>query len=243
MRRLVYVLSAFAVVSCRAPGPRSPPLPAAPVPDEVSLKADRSALDALRIQEPEEVKRRNDELALLLALMKDGSEDPGKVRDRFGKIVRDKRDLMDKRLRKEREAFGKRETQAREALLKDLAKRRARQLSRKHPSDENKEFYDDQEAKRKGFFDEQRDRRAEFESKALESRKDFEDDVREKTNWFSQEMRAYSTSFYERQKAEGLQRSMKEKERQVRPPANPDAKDFQEIPKAPGEALRSGEGA
>lgn len=194
------------------------PAPGA-VPEEASLKADRSALDKLRGEVSPEVKRENDELALALSIMKDGTEEPSKVRDRFNKALRDKRERMDKRLRKDREAFGKTEKKARDEFVKKLAKDRDRFMARKNDRERTKEFFDEQEAKRKEYFDAERDRRNVYESEATETRKTFEDYARERTNWFNQEMRGYSTAWYERQKALGQKKSSEDKRRRSSAPA------------------------
>ena len=68
--------------------------------DELSLKADRSELDEQRRQIPEDVKRSNDELSLVLQLMQSNElgdmQDPSKIRDRFDKAIRDRREKLEK---------------------------------------------------------------------------------------------------------------------------------------------------
>ena len=222
-----WAVAAFGASACQTSPPKPRPQQSKgserpSVPDEASLKEDRSSLDNLRSQEPEEIKRQNDELALLLDVMKDGAEEPSRVRDRYNKIVRDKRDKMDKRLRKERDAYEKQETKAREEFTKSLQRDRARFVARKRSLEKSKEFFDDQETKRKAFYEDQREKRGDFETTAQNQRRDFEDYAREKTNWFNQEMRGYSTAYYERQNALSKKKEMAEKAKRLSPKSAPE---------------------
>src|SRR3954469_17502103 len=54
---------------------------------ETSLKADRQKLDEMRKGIPEEKKNTNDELALYLTLMNQGTEPPQTVRNKFTALV------------------------------------------------------------------------------------------------------------------------------------------------------------
>ena len=162
MPSFAWFAAAFMATSCETPAPKPRPQPkgdAAPIPDEVSLREDRSSLEELRKGEPEEIKKQNDELALLLGLMKDGTEEPSKVRERYNKIVRDKREKMDKRLRKERDAFSKSEKKGRDDFMKAAAKDRSKFMARKRSPEASKDFFDQQENKRKARFDEEREKR------------------------------------------------------------------------------------
>ena len=186
------------------------------VADEVSLRADRSEVADLRKDIPDDVKKENDELALVLSMMKDGTDEPGKVRDRFNTAVRKKREKFDKTMRKQRDDFTKTERKTREEFLKNLKSERDSFVSgRKRTADARKEFFDDQDVKRRDFFSDQTDKRREFESEVNEERKTFEDYVREQTNRFNQEHREYSTAYYDRQKAEALKKRMAEKEKRI----------------------------
>jgi hypothetical protein len=230
------------------------------VADEVSLRADRSELNELRKDVPDEIKKSNDELALVLSLMKDGTEEPSKVRDRFNTAVRKKREKFDKQINKRREDFTKTERKNREDFLKQAKADRESFTRKKHASDERKEFFDDQDTKRRDFFSDQQDKRKEFESQATEDRRTFEDYMREQTNNFNQELRAYSTQYYDRQKAEALKKRMAEKEKKLKEDAerakNPgasssgavkpgevpnDLEQFTQIPNVPPTKLGPGE--
>ncbi|MES2855719.1 MAG: hypothetical protein V4692_07645 [Bdellovibrionota bacterium] len=211
------LLSACAVKSKRAELQDADDQPVG-VADEMSLKADRTELDELRKDIPEDLKKENDELALVLSMMKDGTEEPGKVRDRFNTAVRKKREKSDKLMRKQREDFTKLERKTRDEFLKTQKSEREKFVdkAKKRSSDERRDFFNEQDTKRRDFFSNQSDSRREFESKITEDRKTFEDYVREQTNRFNQEHRAYSTGYYDRQKAEALKKRMDEKEKQIK---------------------------
>jgi len=63
---------------------------------EYRLKEDRSHLDELRKDVPEDVKEKNDETAYILNLMNEGKTEPNDVSSRFNTGVRKKRDLFAK---------------------------------------------------------------------------------------------------------------------------------------------------
>ena len=183
------------------------------VSDEVSLKSDRAQFDEARKEIPDDIKKQNDEIALVMGMMTKGGgdEDPSKIRDRFSKALRDRREKHDKILWKKREDFTKNERKERDAFMHDLQKSRDEFSKRKVKSDERKEFFDKQEEARKEFFANQSDKRKEFESDATEDRKTFEDYAREKQNSFNEEIRSYTAAYYERQKALALKKRTEEK--------------------------------
>lgn len=212
---------AFVLLSCATnrgrndpPGKKpvaAPATAAVAVPDEVSLKADRSELAELRKGVPSEVRRENDELAFILGLMAKGDEEPGKVRERFNTAVRKRREKTDQDLRKRREEFTRGERKSREDFLKNAREERARFVKTKVDSEGRNRFFGEQDRKRKEFFAGEQDRRKEFESDMSERRKTFEDYIRERTNHFNQEYRAYTTAFYERKSAEALKKRTESK--------------------------------
>lgn len=181
------------------------------VADEVSLKADRSEFAEMRKEIPDDVKRENDELALVLGMMSNSNEEPSKIRERFNKAVRDRREKMDKDLRKKREDFSRTEQRTREDFLKKQTADREKFVKGKNSSDARKRFFEDQDLKRKDFFAGQADKRKEFESQVTDTRKNFEDYLREKTNSFNQEHRAYTAAFYDRKKNEALKKQAEKK--------------------------------
>ena len=183
---------------------------------EISLKADRTELDKFRTEIPEEVKRQNDEIALILSFVnRETEEDPSKVRDRFSAALRKRREASDKHLRRARESFSKREKQDREEFLKKSKEDRTEFLDRKRSPDDRKRFFEDQEDKRKGFFADQTEKRKDFESSVQEERKRMEDFIREKQNQFSQEWRDYQARYTERKKQNDLKKRMEQKSREL----------------------------
>ncbi len=184
---------------------------------DVSLKADRSELDELRKDIPDEVKKQNDEVALVMSfLVRDSEEEPNRLRDRFNTALRKKRETVDKNLRRSREDFSTKERGDREAFLKKTKEAREDFLkTRKRTSDERKRFFDDQDDRRKSFFSEQQEKRKDFEMKVQDSRKELEDSIREKQNAFNQEWRAYQARYIERKKQNELKKKMEQKGRDI----------------------------
>lgn len=186
-------------------------------PDEVSLKADRSEYDRLRSEIPKEQRQENDELALILQSINKNSmseEEPAAIRNRFSKVMREKRSAYDKVMRAKRDEVKKTEKAKRDEFLNQLREERATYMSRLAPKSkpaERQAFFASQDQKRQAFFAAEADRRREFESTATEERKSFEDSAREMTNKFNEEMRNYSTNFYERKKALALKKAAEKK--------------------------------
>ncbi|PIS11565.1 MAG: hypothetical protein COT73_03285 [Bdellovibrio sp. CG10_big_fil_rev_8_21_14_0_10_47_8] len=182
------------------------------VDEKYSLSADRQALDHLRSQEPEDRRRENDELALILGLMSEVKRPPSEVRNQFDQILRKKRELFNKDLSREREEFTKTERKKRETFLKDSQRARDEFNRDKHSREQRTEFYQEQSEKRSEYFADERDRRSDFESDVRERRKNFEDYARSKQNDFNQEYRAYSKKYDEMKKAERKQQEMRRQE-------------------------------
>lgn len=182
--------------------------------EEVSLKADRSEYDQLRKDMPAEVKKENDELAGILQLLRNPQGDyekPERIREKFNKIMRDKRSRMDKQLREEREDFSRLEKEQREEFTENQKKEKDDFLDDKPSSEARKRFFDKQQTKRARFYDDSREKRRSFEAQISTRRKDFEDYVREKTNLFNQEYRNYQREYDERMKGEDLKRRTEKK--------------------------------
>ncbi len=211
---LIHGFLVVGVLGCSSPERRRE----AEIPGELSLKEDRSRFDELRKAVPQDVRRDNDELALILKDMAspDRDEDPNKIRDRFARAVRQRRETMDAQLRKEREEFGKAERERREKSVKDARDERAAFAARGRGREERKRFFDDQDAKSREFFAAQSERRRAFEADVAGRRKDFEDYVRERQSRFNDELRAYTKAHYERKKGEDLKARMAEKEKRLK---------------------------
>ncbi|GEM_PF-3987690 len=167
---------------------------------EISLAADRKELDQLRQEMPDDVKKQNDELALVLSFLKDGDEDPNKLRDRFQTALRKKREAVDKNHRRRREDFNRSEREAREKFTAEQKAGREDFLGRRRSSADQKRYLEGQEEKRRRFYADAQERRKDFEAQITEERRDFESLVREKTNFFNQEWRGYRERWTERKR-------------------------------------------
>lgn len=219
----VVVASAMTVSSCAVKSVHEGDAAAAAAPDlkdvanEVSLKADRSAMDEARKDIPEEIRRENDEIAGLLSfVVRESDEDPSRLRDRFSSALRKKRERSDRELRKKRDDFTATERKKREDFLKKLKTDRDEFTSgRRRSPEERKRFFDDQDTSRRDFFSNERDLRKDFESSMQETRKNTEDYIREKQNAFNQDLRAYQQRYTERKRTLDLKKRAEEKARSL----------------------------
>jgi hypothetical protein len=184
---------------------------------EYSLQSDRSALDELRKDIPEEVKKQNDEVALIMSyIVRDSEEDPNRLRDRFNTALRKRREANDKALTRARESFSKNEKKSRESFMAKSKQDREEFLNaRKRSAEDRKSFFNDQDDRRKSFFAESQEKRKDFEASVMERRKAVEDSTREKQNAFNQEWRAYQARYTERKKQADLKKKMETKSRDL----------------------------
>lgn len=234
------------------------------IPNEVSLKEDRSQFAELRKDIPEEIQKENDELALILNLMSssgsqvlglNGGEggfsrekEPSRIRDRFNRVMRKKREASDRLLRKQREEYSAKEKKDRDEFLRGLQnERNDHQKNNDLSKEDRKQFFKDQDGKRKTYFADEKDARKEFESKIRDSRKSFEDYFRERSNEFNQLHREYTKTYFDRKKNLELKRTMEKKqnsmEKKARKEASgssyrdtretPDSEEFQETKQVP----------
>lgn len=189
---------------------------------EVSLRADRSELDQFRKEIPDEVKKQNDEIALMMSyVVRDSEEDPQRLRDRFNTALRKKREAVDKQIRRVREDFSKRERKERETFLKKMKEQRDDFVGRKRSADDRKRFFEDQEEKRKAFMADQQEKRKDFEMRVQDERKNVEDLIRERQNAFNQEWRSYQTRYTERRRQLDSKRKMEQKSRDLEKSGKP----------------------
>ncbi len=165
-----------------------------PTAEEISLKKDRSDLDQIRADIPEEVRQQNDEWALILKDM-DGVKSPYEARSRYYDKVRRHRERFNEDMRRVREDFNKSEQRQRKAFLDILEAERKTYEKSKHNSDDRKAFFDDHSDRRKIFFENQQDKRKDFESSVTEKRKDFEDYMKDKQKQFDDAIREYTKNF------------------------------------------------
>lgn len=211
MSKILLAFISLAIVACSNASKRSAESSNS---DEVSLKADRSEFDQLRKDMPAEVRKENDELAGILQLLRNPNgeyERPEKIRERFSKIMRDKRERNDKQFRHEREDYNRLEKDKRAEFTETQKSEKEDFLGDKPSSEKRKRFFDRQEEKRARFYDDSREKRRSFEAEISTRRRNFEDYNREKTNLFNAELRNYQKEFDERRKGEDLKKRMEQK--------------------------------
>jgi hypothetical protein len=165
---------------------------------EMSLKADRDQLKDLRKQIPQEKQKSNDELALFLQLMQQGTEQPQMVHDRFTTLVEKRRTVFREKVQRLRDSYRQDESARRDEYLDKQKSVRNSFSSSKRTPDEVKTFFAKQDTQRKTFFADERDRRTSFESELSAQSKDFESYMRERINEFNEQYRLYSKKFSER---------------------------------------------
>jgi hypothetical protein len=167
---------------------------------EVSLKADRSNLDTLRKDVPEEKKQENDELAFYLQQTQDLKENPQRIRTHYSELVQKKRTLFHKKVEKLRTDFKKRTTADRDEFLKKQKEAREDFKGRRASPDKTKEFYADLDRARTDFYSQEQDRRKDFEEEISERTKDFNDYMKERYDAFDEQMRSYEKRWRDKQK-------------------------------------------
>lgn len=179
------------------------------VDEKYSLSADRKAFDEVRGQIPEDRKKENDELALILGMMSEVKKTPSEIRNQFDGMIRKRRDSFNKDMKKERDEFTKLERKRRDEFLKSQTKTRNEAKGVKRTREEQSEFFKDLDGKRQEFFSNERERRNDFESDIRERRKSFEDYAKEKSNEFHGELRTYQKR-YDEWKKQGAKTSSSE---------------------------------
>jgi hypothetical protein len=200
---LLFLLPLVFFTSCQINSKRIHELNSnAPLVDpKYSIAKDREELDQLRESMPPELKKRNDEKALMAELMGELKFTPELVREKFSNLVRKKRDLFNKDMTKAREDFTKNEKKIRDDFYKNLEEERKDFLRKKVDRERRASFFNDQDEARKTFVAEQREARDEYEADAREKRKNFEDYVKEKNDEFNAELKDYTLKWKEKDKA------------------------------------------
>lgn len=168
--------------------------------EEMSLKADRENLDDIRKDIPAETKKQNDELALFLDLMNQGTENPQMVRDKFQMMVQKKRASFRDKVAKLRENYREEETKRRDQQLDQAKSKRDSFFKRKRDSKASREFFAQSEKDRLAFASDERERRQAFESELNSQSKDFDSYMRERQKEFDEQYRLYSKKFSEKPK-------------------------------------------
>lgn len=218
LQPLLWSVTLWAVAGCatkmhesRAPQPEITPEKVSEIPKEYSLKEDRSELESLRSEIPEPVRQKNDELALILGMMKEYSTPPDKIRRKFDAFMRKKRNKFNRDLRREREDFNYQERTKRDKFLEALKKRRSDFYDTKPDKRERTRFKKDYDRDRDQFFADAREKRKDREADFRQRRRDFQSYIHEKRRDFSDELRAYTKGYYDFQKAKKLKKRMKKK--------------------------------
>jgi len=160
-----------------------------------NLTADRTKFDELRKGTPEQVKKTNDEKALILEWMADYKREPSDIRDKFSTLVHKKRERFNDDLNKIREEYSNNEKKQREKFLKDLDEERSEIKEKKLSREKTNDLFSEIDIKRKEFFSKSKDDRDGFEADYRQKRKDFEEYLREKTDDFNSEMKAYTEKY------------------------------------------------
>ena len=166
------------------------------LPSDQALLADRESFTAMRAER----QKSDDEVALFLNMMQQGSEQPQVVRDKFSVLVQKARNSFHNKAQNLRDNYRKEETTRREDFLDKQKTKRNRFVGGKPSSDDNKKFFERQDRDRQAFFADEHDRRASFESEVSAQSKDFDSYMHEKTNEFNEQFRLYSKKISERPK-------------------------------------------
>ncbi len=207
---------------------------------EITIKSDRSYLDDLRKEVPEDVRSENDELATILNLMSGTKNPPSEINNRFQHILRRSRKKFEDQQRRDRSQFDRSERKKRDEFLATKKKEQEKFLNEKRSKEERAEFFRNHDEEKRLFFSDLQDRRREFESETRIKRNDQESYFRERTSTFNQELKDYSKRYYESENALRLKKQMEQKAQRMKrsdPSATPQPsglEDFNQIPNTPG---------
>lgn len=205
MKSLILAISGlcFLALSCQVETKRSNESSSTTLVDpKYSLSKDRSEFEKLRQSIPDDVKKKNDESALMAELFTNLKHPPEYVREKFTDLVRKKRELFNKDMTRAREDYNKTERKAREEFLKNLEEERKDFLEKKVDREKRSDFFNDQDERRREYFSDQKDKREEFESDIREKRKNFDDYIKEKNDDFNAELKDYTIRWKENNKQE-----------------------------------------
>ncbi len=171
-----------------------PPL----VDPKYSIAKDRAELDKLRENIPPEIKKQNDEKALVAELMGELKHEPSVVREKIATVFRKKKELFNKDMTRLREEYNSNEKKKRDEFLKELADDRKDFLARTTDREKRADFFNQQDEDRRNYFAEQKDKREDFESDFREKRKNFDDYIKERTDDINMELKNYILRWNER---------------------------------------------
>jgi hypothetical protein len=173
---------------------------------EVSLKSDLTEVERnrseLRKDIPVVTQGQNDDLAVILNLMKDDNLPPQSIRTRYLRHVEKVRRDFRKQTDDLRSQFNKAEKDNRKEFLDDLAEEKddfKKDIAgEKYDREKSKEFYAKIEYKRKEYFDNERDRRKDFESNMKQLRDDFSSRMRDWQLQFNDSIKIYEQRLKEK---------------------------------------------
>lgn len=208
--KIFLLLGLLQQAGCKSSSGPDDPAPSVQVREvlepEVSLKADREALEKLRAEVPEQKRQTNDELALVLQLMGQVKLKPSEVQARIQQTSQKQRTEFRNKVNKLRADFREAESLRKRNFLEEQKQTREKFKSRSASNKRTREFYDQQDRARQDFFAEERDRRKDFESEITTQSQDFDAYMREKMRELGEQQRLYSKRYYEaqREKKKGM---------------------------------------
>lgn len=169
-----------------------------------SFQADRKAFADLRKEIPQDRQNINDEEALLSELFVGPNPKEERIREKFDRLIRKKREIHQREMQTRRQQFDKEQKAKREEFQKKQSIERAQFLKMKKTSEERRSYYADQEAERLEFNKRLKDDRDNFEDQIRSQGREFDSYAREKSADFNQRLRAFRES--ERLRTKELER-------------------------------------
>ncbi|MGE3972945.1 MAG: hypothetical protein AB7F59_00310 [Bdellovibrionales bacterium] len=211
---------------------------------EFKLKKDRSDMEALRKDIPEEIRAHNDESAYLINLFQDKQKNPQDISNKFNSDVRRKRDEFSKWERQKREEYTRQEVRRREDYMSESKKKREDSSVKSLKSQERSRFFQDLEVNRRQFFSGESDARRNFESELKQIRSDFEAEMKDLRSRYDHEYKAYSQAYNEKKKTNPSTGYSLSPTTGVPPGfTEQDMKDIQSLPKSNKSLLYPGNGS
>jgi hypothetical protein len=176
------------------------------VPSELGVSEDRKALDELRKNEPEEIKKSNDRLAEMLERWKYQKTPPERLRELFEDEIRKKRVEIERRHTKQREEFSRGQGQRRREFEQKQKEEREDFFSSKPSSEKRNDFRTKQSEERDRFNTDLRNERDELNDRIKDERQAFEDDIKNRWVEFRQEFPEYTRVYNEMKQTEDKKR-------------------------------------
>jgi len=167
------------------------------IENEVSLKEDRRAIEALRKDIPPDKKTENDRLAEMLKRWQEVKMSPDELRDRFDNELRKSRTKFEKQISRKREAFNSEIKEEREKFRDKQKEERDDFNGHKVSEEKRRAFYDRQDDERRKFEEDLKDKRDDFEDNLKEERKDYDDIVTNLRSEFHSEFPEYQRKYKE----------------------------------------------